>query len=144
MQLAWHLYLFGLATIGVFILAALALNGLEAERTPTLLSWVRSRRRRRQAPRLRSLEELERAADFSLATAFDVHYRLRPHLIQIARHRLAVRGVTLETQPDSAREMLGDALWNLVRPDREPPVNRNARGLAAADLRALVESLERI
>ena len=144
MERGWHLYLVGLAAIAAVTLAGVALRDHRSEHTPTIVSWLRARRRRLPTSRLRSLEELERAADFSLATAFDVHYRLRPHLVEIARHRLGARGVTFETQPEAARGLLGESLWEMVRPDRPSPVHRNARGLRIGQLRELVEGLERI
>ena len=92
---------------------------------------------------MRSLEELEHAVDFATTTAFDVHYRLRPHLVRIARHRLAAgHGVLLEADPEAARALLGENLWELVRADREPPADRNARGIALGRVAAAVERLE--
>ena len=140
----WHLYLVGLAAIAVVALSNAALRDHRSEETPNIFSWLRARRRRPQVSRLRSLEELERAADFSLATAFDLHYRLRPHLVQIARHRLGARGVKLETQAEAARALLGEPLWDMVRPDRPSPVHRNAKGIAIGDLRDMVEKLETV
>jgi hypothetical protein len=98
-------------------------------------------RRRAPADRLRQLEELEHAVDFSLGTAFDLHFRLRPHLVRIATTRLAARGVNLQAQPDRARQLLGPDAWDLVRPDREPPEHRAGRG---ADLRGLQRAVDQL
>ena len=38
----------------------------------------------------------------------------------------------------------GPEAWELVRPDREPPVDRLGPGVRLADLRAAVHALERI
>lgn len=99
-------------------------------------------RRRPPAERLRQLEELEHAVDFSLGTAFDLHFRLRPHLVRIATTRLAARGVNLQTQPDRARELLGPDAWDLVRTDREPPEHRAGRGADLPSLRRAVDQLD--
>jgi hypothetical protein len=94
--------------------------------------------------RVEGLEDLERAVEFSLTTAFDVHYRLRPHLVRVAAHRLAQRGVDMDAQPARASELLGPEAWDLVRPDRPPPEHRNARGLELARLRRVVNRLDAI
>jgi hypothetical protein len=38
--------------------------------------------------------------------------------------------------------MLVPAAWELVRPDREPPVDRNAAGIDLVTLRAVLQGLE--
>jgi hypothetical protein len=40
--------------------------------------------------------------------------------------------------------LVGEATWELVRPDREPPELRYAAGIAAPTLHEVVDSLERI
>ena len=55
---------------------------------------------------------------------------------------LSRRGIELERQPDAARTLLGEELWELVRPDREPPRDRAAPGLELSSLRTMVDSLE--
>ncbi len=142
-ELAVHLYLVALAGLGSALVGGRALGRLAWAQGPSLTRWLRERRRRWHPERVRQLEELEHAVDFSLTTAFDVHYRLRPHLVRIAGHRLAAqRGLSLESSPDVARRALGDAAWELVRPDREPPPERNARGTDLRVLRAVVGALE--
>ena len=93
--------------------------------------------------RLPSLARLEREVTLGTSSSYDLHYRLRPTLRETAAGLLAVRrGIPLDAEPQRARAALGDATWQLVRPDREPPEDRLARGLTENDLRALVESLE--
>ena len=97
----------------------------------------------RPGKRPAALDHLERMLLLSTETAFEVHYRLRPVLREIAAHRLSTRlGVELDGEPETARDALGPAAWELVRPDREPPPDRLARGARLADLRAAVEGLE--
>jgi hypothetical protein len=80
-----------------------------------------------------------------VAGSFDLHRSLRPRLREIAAGLLeARRGASLDDAAGPAREILGDEAWGLVRPDRQPPENRLARGLDANDLRRVVDALERI
>jgi hypothetical protein len=139
-ELALHLYAVVMGGLGAAWLTGRALPFASADRRLGL-GW---RRRRRRDERVRGLEELEHAVDFSLTTAFDVHYRLRPHLIRIARHRLAARhGILLDEDHAAARAALGSDAWELVRPDRPPPEDRNARGVELGRLRAVVDALDK-
>jgi hypothetical protein len=76
--------------------------------------------------------------------AGDVHVVLRPVLQEIAIERLHARGVDLFSDATAARELLGDALWDLVRPERPPPPDRLARALELRELSLLVDRLEAI
>jgi hypothetical protein len=95
-----------------------------------------------QPTRIAERDKLAREVELGSHTAFDFHFRLRPTLVEIARNRLAGRGIPLEHE--RARAVLGDEAWRLLRPDREPPHERNAKGLAASELDRLVTVLERI
>jgi hypothetical protein len=89
------------------------------------------------------LERLEREVTLATSTAFDFHYRLRPTLREVALQRLADhRGLALDGGGQEVEEALGEELWELVRPDREPPVDRYGPGLPAAGVRRVVERLE--
>ena len=71
---------------------------------------------------------MEREVALGLATAFDLHYRLRPRLRRIATELLAARrGIDLDGSPEAARRVLGDDAWEIVRGDREPPHERFRR-----------------
>ena len=72
------------------------------------------------------LERLERELTLGASTAFDLHYRLRPTLRDIAGERLASQGLRLDGGGVAVEQALGDELWELVRPDREPPLRRFA------------------
>jgi hypothetical protein len=92
-----------------------------------------------------SLSRLEQLSILGVAGAFDLHHRLRPRLRAIAQGVLATRRrVSLDAEPAAARAALGDATYELLRPDRLPPEDRLARGVPVADLRRVVESLERV
>lgn len=142
-NLAVRLWLIALGSMAISRLVGIALAGWTVhDGRPIRLPWGWWRR---TAPeRVRPLEELEHAVEFSLGTAFDVHYRLRPHLVRIAAHRLAARGVNLDAQADRARTLLGPDAWEVVRPDRPEPVDRNARGTDLVRLRRIVEQLDAV
>jgi hypothetical protein len=100
-------------------------------------------RRPRRVERVPELEKIEREVTLGLTTAFDLHFRLRPTLRRIASELLrARRGIDLDANPGAARRALGEATWELVRADREPPLDRFGRGLDLDSLRNVVVSLE--
>jgi len=81
----------------------------------------------------------------SRISALHLHVRLRPILREIAVHRLWMRfGVDLDREQARARELIGANAWELVRRDRPPPSDRLAPGPALADLRVVVDELERL
>jgi hypothetical protein len=88
-------------------------------------------------------DKLAREVGLGIQTAFDFHFRLRPVLVEIARGRLAGRGIDIDDE-SRARSVLGEEAWELLRPDRELPHDRNAPGLATDELGRLVGVLERI
>jgi len=96
-------------------------------------------REREEVRRPPEVERLERELTLASATAFDLHARLRPTLREIAAMRLAVRGQRLD---DDGEAVLDEELWELVRPDRQPPAQRHSPGLSPAELRRVVERLE--
>jgi hypothetical protein len=88
---------------------------------------------------------LVRDIELSLLSAVHLHVRLRPLLREIAAHRLLKQyGVDLDGEPARARELLGASAWELVRPDRLPPVDRLAPGPPLSDLRNVVAELEKV
>jgi hypothetical protein len=138
-ELALDLFLLLIAS-GAIVALVRALSGV-APRAPAR----RVASARRVSQRLPELDRTERAVLLSASTAFDVHYRLRPILREIAGMRLATRrGLGLDTDTEAVRAVVGDETWDLVRPDREPPELRFAPGIAAPQLREVVAVLERI
>jgi hypothetical protein len=120
------------------LVRALADAAPRAEPEPTV-------RVRRLTQRLPELERTERAVLLAASNAFDVHYRLRPILREIAAQRLATRrGLTLDRETAAARAVVGEETWELVRPDRQPPELRFGPGVAAPELGRVVDALERI
>jgi hypothetical protein len=90
------------------------------------------------------LEQLERYVTIGSASAFDLHYRLRPALVAIAEGLLWGRGVDLFAEPERARRVLGEDAWELLRPDRPPPEDRHGRALAGGELETVVAAVERV
>jgi hypothetical protein len=102
-------------------------------------------RRPRTRERLTELTRQEREVALSMDASYDLHVRLRPTLRLIAAHRLASRSnVDLETDPERARALLGDDVWEVVRPDRPPPEDRFSRGIPRETLHAIVDRLESV
>lgn len=91
-----------------------------------------------------SLARIEREVTLSAGTAFDVHFRLRPLLREIATGLLVRHGVDLDRSPERARTLLGPEVWEIVRPDRPPPENRTAPGLPLAAVERAIDDLERL
>src|SRR5262249_35482331 len=116
--------------VGVLLLAALV---------PRMPPRTRALRSRWMAPRPAALQRIERVVDAGRQTAGDVHVRVRPLLHEIADALLRRQGVRLETEPDRARALLGEELWELVRPDRPRPPERRAAGLELGELERLVD-----
>ena len=135
--------------IWVLVLAAVGLGRLHAAVRAVLPPRRRSpfdialRAGPRPTRRIPELERMEREVALGLTTAFDLHFRLRPHLRHVAAELLAARrGIELDANPEAARRALGGEVWELVRPDREPPRERFAAGLDLASLRHAVTTLE--
>jgi len=111
-------------------------------RAPRRPLWRRRERVSRSAP---DLAAVDRLLNLSVSSAEDAHVRLRPLVAGLARQRLADHtGVRLDGDPDVAATAVGPDVWELVRPDRPRPSDRRGRGIAPAQLRRVVESLERI
>ena len=87
------------------------------------------------------LERFERLVANS-DTASAVHLRLRPALREIAAARLGSRGISLDRSPGDARRILGEDLWELLRPDRPRPADPRAPGMKLAQLTELTDRLE--
>ena len=91
-------------------------------------------RLRQIADDLRESEQSEVGVDRSL----------RPLLVPIVTARLGRRGVDMALAPRRAQELLGDVLWEIVRPDRPPAASRVGPGLAGDELQEAIERLEQL
>ena len=135
--------IFALLACATALLVVIAALRRAYPRERPLRSPARREPRSRAIPGM--LGRLEQETVLGVAGSFDLHYRLRPRLRGLAADLLAARrGVSLDAAPERARDLLGEATWELLRRDRPPPEDRLAPGLPSNDLRGVVESLERL
>lgn len=90
------------------------------------------------------LLRLERELSMAAARQFDLHYRLRPILRDIASARLEQRGLDIDSGRPAVEELLGDELFELTTAEREPPANRLAPGPGIDRLDRTIARLERL
>lgn len=131
----------------VALAAALTLAAALAAATALCLRPAHRQRRpptAREVQKPARLRQIEDVLRESQESEFGVERSLRPLLAPIAAARLGRRGVDMALAPRRARELLGDGLWEIVRPDRPAAAYRVGRGLAADDLRAAIDRLERL
>jgi hypothetical protein len=101
--------------------------------------------RNRPAPSSPPVELLrtERELELGIASALYAHRRLLPLLRAAAAARIGIRhGLDLERRPDAARALLGDDVWELLRPDRPAPEDRHGPGVPRTRIVAVIERLE--
>ena len=115
----------------------------ELPRRPSSFDAAFTRGRRRHA-RPVTLERVERELTLATGTAFDVHFRLRPLLRELAYGVLLQRGIDLDRHPVRAGTLLGPELWELVRPDRPAPDDRTAPGVRLDTIERALDDLERL
>ncbi|HYX89390.1 MAG TPA: hypothetical protein VE753_08475 [Gaiellaceae bacterium] len=134
-------YLLVLGAIAVFAAALATRDAFPLDRGSALAAALE--REPRGALRPHELERVEREVTLGTSTAFDLHYRLRPILRDVAEQRLADRrGLRLDRGGREVEAALGGELWGLVRPDRAPPEKRWAPGIGEDAVRRAVERLE--
>jgi hypothetical protein len=141
-ELELDIYVLALGGLGLFVMSS-ALGRIAPRDDESLLEEALEPEPTGTA-RIAALERLEREVTLAASREFDLHYRLRPVLREIAAARLERRGATLDSESTRARELLGDELWSLTEPDREPPSNRQAPGIGFEELERTVERLERL
>jgi hypothetical protein len=140
-ELVLHVYALAIAAIVLVQLVRAVRTAHPVATSSPFDAALRTGRRRNE--RLPELARVEREVSLGMATAFDLHYRLRPPLRRLAGELLAARrGIDLDGSPEAARKALGDQTWEIVRADREPPRDRYGAGLELATLHAVVTSLE--
>jgi hypothetical protein len=134
-NIAVHAYVFivgGLLMLGVVAAAGDAIpRRRHSELSAALGEAARPQRT------LPEIEKLEREVTLATASAYDLHFRLLPHLREIAQARLERSGRS--PGPDTLGRW-----WDLLRADRPPPEDRFAKGISQAELRALVSDLARM
>jgi predicted exporter len=129
--------------VGAMAIAALV-GAFRALRPP---AWQRSpfdhRSERPEQPlAIDELARIDRLVVLGSANEYDLHYRLRPLLRELVAERLrSRRGVVFDQDPERARDLLGDELWAVVRPDREVG-GRRGPGAGMPALARFVDRLE--
>jgi hypothetical protein len=89
------------------------------------------------------LLRMERELLIGVADADHAHRRLLPLLRAAASARLAAgHGFEFERRPESARALLGEDAWELLRPDRPEPEDRHGPGVPQRQIAAVIETLE--
>jgi hypothetical protein len=130
----------GVMAVGALIGAFRSLRPAAWERSP--LDQVPEKSERPLT--IDELARIDRLVVLGCASSFDLHYRLRPLLRELAAERLHVRhGIVLGREPERARQLLGEEFWEVVRPGRELGQRRGA-GLPQAALAGFVDRLEEL
>ena len=101
---------------------------------------------RKRKPTTAQPEELlrmEREILLGIADADHAHRQLLPLLRTTVAARLAARhGLEPDRRPELERELLGDEVWELLRPDRPEPTDRHGPGLREEQVVAVIEKVE--
>jgi hypothetical protein len=140
-EIAFRVYVLTLAAFGLGQLVDVLRHALPERRISVVDAALRPRPGALQ--RVADLDRIEREVTLGLATAIDLHFRLRPTLRRIASELLrSRRGIDLDRDHAAARAALGEETWELVRGDREAPDERFGPGLELPALRRVVASLE--
>jgi len=140
-ELALHIYLLALATLALGWLVTVLGRTHPLARGSSFDLGLRETGHALQP--LPELARLEREVTLATTTAFDVHFRLRPVLRRIAERTLqSRRGIELDRDAAVSSRLLGADLWELVRPDREPPADRGAPGIDLPSIGRMVSALE--
>ena len=101
------------------------------------------RRRKPATSRPEELLRMDRELVLGSADADHAHRRLLPLLRSVAAARIAARhGFELERRPAAARALLGEDVWELLRPDRPEPADRHADGVPHKEVIAAIERIE--
>jgi hypothetical protein len=91
------------------------------------------------------LVRTERDITLGVATAGQLYRRLLPMLREAAAARLSAgHNIELTRRPDAARALLGDDTWEILRPDRPEPEDRNAPGIPLSQLSHVIATLEKL
>jgi hypothetical protein len=90
------------------------------------------------------LHRLERELSMAAARQFDLDYRVRPILREVAEAKLERRGLSVDSGSPAVRELLGDELFELVATDHDPLADRLAPGPGLDGLDRTIGRLERL
>ncbi|HEV2361650.1 MAG TPA: hypothetical protein VGS21_08105 [Acidimicrobiales bacterium] len=95
---------------------------------------------------LRQLAGIEQSIRFASTSAGDFYNRLRPLLVDIARHRLSSHGTSLVDPRDMRRvaDLVSPATFEMIRPGMAPPRDRFGPGVEPELIVAAIADLERL
>jgi len=140
-ELELDVYVLAVGAMAVLTAVLAARQAYPVSRVSTLAGALETNPREPVRPP--DLERTERVLSMATSAAFDVHFRLRPMLREIAEQRLwDRRGLRLDDDLERARERLGADLWEVVRIDRPEPRRRFGEGIEPERLHAMIERLE--
>ena len=130
--------------LGVLVMAGLVgwIRRASGAGGPSRYDRALRRPPRRESVRPSALERTERIVTLAADNAFDLRHRLRPRLQAIAAHRLARRGLPLDSA--EADVLLGHELLDLFRSGRPRPGDRLVGGMPLERQRAAIDRLEEI
>jgi hypothetical protein len=131
-------YVLALATIALAALTRILRGASELPPPSELEHALRPRIDHPMRPP--ELVRIEREIRLGMSSEWYLQKRLAP----ILRDAAAARGVDFERRPAAARELLGDEVWELIRPGRPEPDHQARSALGFPQLRAAVERLERL
>lgn len=101
------------------------------------------RERKPAATQPEELLRMDRELVLGSADADHAHRRLLPILRATAAARIAAHhGFELERRPEAARALLGDDVWELLRPDRPEPEDRHSPGVPRAQIEKVIARVE--
>ena len=124
-----------LALAAIAIVALVRQLGARGEYQPQSLFEHALSRKPEQPTRPPELVRIEREITLGTTSAGHLHVRLLPILREAASARLGSR---------LTREQLGDDAWELLRPDRPEPIDRNAPSISVRRVGSIVTTLERL
>ena len=135
--------------IWIVLLTAIVLTGLvrrtgDGDAPPKARRFEDALRARKPVPKQPAeLARVERALELGIFSELNAQRNVLPLLRTAAAARLAAKhGVELERRPEVARELLGEDVWDLIRPDRPEPRDRHARGIPRPRLAAAIARVE--
>jgi len=132
------------ALLGVVVMLVGVVTVLITQvRTEAGSSFAVAAQRRVVTPvrRPRDLERLQTLVAGRSPTAIGVQQWVRPLLADIAATRLRL-GQGIDLTDPAAAELVPEPLWDLIRPGRPEPADRNGPGLTMPELTQLVDQLE--
>jgi hypothetical protein len=124
-----------LALAAIAIVSLVRQLGTRGEQQPPSLFEHALSRKPEEPTRPPELVRIEREITLGTTSAGHLHTRLLPLLREAANARLG---------PRLTCEQLGDDAWELLRPDRPEPVDRNAPSISLRRVRSIVTTLEQL